>query len=89
MDHRYACRLPAPAHHLSAEIDNIRGGAPVFKAALQLQRVPLTDAELRRVTRRYPFGSARVLALIYGHAVGTRLAGVHAVPHPRTQRSEP
>jgi uncharacterized protein len=82
MDHRYECRVPAPHQALTASIDNFRGGEHVFGADLALERVPLTPREVRRVSRRYPFGSARVLSMIYGHAIGIRLAGVRVVPHP-------
>ena len=37
---------------------------------------------LRRMTASYPLAALRVLALIYGHAVGLRLAGARFHPHP-------
>ena len=33
-----------------------------------------------------PAATARVLALIYGHAVGLKLAGARVHPHPRAAR---
>jgi uncharacterized protein len=87
MDHRYACNVPAPDHILTASIDNVADGRHVFSAGLQLTRVPLTAAQVRRVSWRYPFGSARVLALIYGHALGIRLSGVRVLPHPKAEGS--
>ncbi len=34
------------------------------------------------MTARYPFATARTLALIYGHAIGLKLAGARVHPHP-------
>ena len=34
------------------------------------------------MTARYPLATARVLALIYGHAVGLKLRGARVHPHP-------
>ena len=54
----------------------------MFDATLNLRRTELTRAEVARMTVRHPAASARVLALIYGHAVGLKLAGARYHPHP-------
>ncbi len=41
----------------------------------------LTRAEVARTTARYPIAGARTLALIYGHALGLKLAGARYHPH--------
>jgi hypothetical protein len=35
------------------------------------------------ITARYPFATVRVLALIYAHALGLKLAGLPVHHHPR------
>ena len=57
-------------------------GAPAFEATLALRRTELTRRTAARVTRRYSLAGARVLALIYGHALGLKLAGATVYPHP-------
>jgi len=82
MDHRYACRASLPGRTLSVHIENRRRGRVVFDATLSLRRRELTPRSLRAVTLRFPAATLRVLALIYGHALGLRLAGVRVHPHP-------
>jgi DUF1365 family protein len=76
MDQTYAVDAGTPGDHLHVNIHNHRGGHVVFEAALLLERRELSAAALRRMTLRYPAASARMLALIYGHAIGLRLAGL-------------
>ena len=83
MDHVYEARATAPGRSLSVYIESLREGSAVFDATLALQRVPLTNSSAARLTARYPLATARVLALIYGHAVGLKLAGARVHPHPR------
>jgi uncharacterized protein len=87
MDHSYECRLPAPGDRLNATIDSFRGRQHNFSAGLALKRRPLTAEQVRRTTLRYPFGSARVVSLIYGHAIGIRLAGGKVFSHPSSKGS--
>ena len=54
------------------------GGERAFDATLALQRRALTARRCARVTARYPAATLRVLALIYGHALGLQLRGVAA-----------
>jgi uncharacterized protein len=83
MNQSYTARASTPGDALSVHIENHEGGEKVFDATLSVHRVELTAANLRAVTRRYPFAASRVLALIYGHAVGLKLAGARYHPHPR------
>lgn len=82
MDHSYACRSTRPGRDLSVRIENKRNGLPVFEAVLTLRRRELTPASMRWMTTRYPFATLRVVALIYMHAIGLRLAGAATFPHP-------
>lgn len=68
-------------------IENWRYGARVFEAGLSLQRLELTTASARRVSCRCPFATIRVVALIYAHALGSRLAGARVFPDPAASRS--
>jgi hypothetical protein len=83
MDQAYTFVAPAPTQRLSVTIESHRDQQREFVAALALERVELTPAAVRRVSVRYPLATLRTLALIYGHAVGLRLAGVRPFPHPQ------
>jgi uncharacterized protein len=85
MDYRYTTRATAPADTLSVHIENRRRGELAFDATLALARRELTAASLRRATARYPAATLRVLALIYGRAVGLKLAGARVYRHPGAQ----
>jgi uncharacterized protein len=82
MDHVYHARATAPGETLSVHIENERAGAVVFDATLNLHRRAMTPATAARMAARHPAASARVLALIYGHALGVKLAGARYFPHP-------
>ncbi len=79
MDDRYRVRLTAPDRTLSVHIETDRAG---FDATLKLERRPLT----RSAARRLVLGSARTVALIYGHAVGLALARAPYFRHPEPVR---
>ncbi len=83
MDHAYAFDAPIPGAGLSVQIQNLQAGETVFEASLSLTRTELSSSAMRRLAVRYPFATIRVLALIYLHAIGIRLAGVRPFPHPR------
>jgi uncharacterized protein len=86
MDHVYEARATEPAGTLSVHIASRRGGETAFDATLALQRRELTRSAVARLGVRYPFATARTLALIYGHAIGLKLAGARVHPRPRTAR---
>jgi uncharacterized protein len=81
MDHRYTVRVAVPGERVAIHIDSRRNGAPAFGATLALHRRELTRPAAARVAARYPFANLRVLALIYGHAVGLKLAGAPVHRH--------
>jgi DUF1365 family protein len=82
MDHVYEARAATPGPTLSVQIENHRGGETVFDATLALQRHELDRASAARMSARYPAATARVLALIYGHALLLKLRGARYFPHP-------
>jgi DUF1365 family protein len=83
MDHRYDARAALPGQTLSVHIASSRAGATVFDATLALRRRELTRRSITGITARYPFATVRVLALIYAHAVGLKLAGAPVHRHPQ------
>jgi DUF1365 family protein len=86
MDHVYEARATEPAATLSVHIASLRGGETAFDATLGLERRELTRSAVARLGVRYPFATARTLALIYGHAIGLKLAGARVHPHPQPAR---
>ena len=86
MDHVYQARATAPGQTASVQIDSERDGRVVFDATLALSRRELTRGAVARMLTRYPLATARVLALIYGHALGLKLAGARYHPRPAAAR---
>ena len=87
MDQRYEWRVADPGPTLSVHIENHRASGTLaperaFDATLSMRRRPMTHRALAGVTARYPFATARVLALIYAHALRLKLKGVRVRPHP-------
>jgi uncharacterized protein len=82
MDHVYEARASQPGATLSVHIASRRGEETAFDATLALRRRELTRPAVARLAVRYPFATARTLALIYGHAIGLKLAGARVHPHP-------
>jgi hypothetical protein len=82
MDHVYEAHATEPGRTLSVHIDSQRGGQTAFDATLSLTRRELSPASVAHLSARHPLATARVLALIYGHAVGLKLAGARVHPHP-------
>lgn len=82
MDHRYSFRADVPGPRLAIDIESDRNDAPAFDAKLALRRRELTRGAAAQLAARYPFANLRVLALIYGHAVGLKLAGAPLHGHP-------
>jgi DUF1365 family protein len=82
MDHRYHASASTPGPTLAVHIENEHQGTTVFDATLRLHRRELTAVSAARMTLARPAASLRVLALIYGHAVGLKLKGARIHPHP-------
>ena len=82
MDQRYLVRAGPPGERLSVHIESRHADRVSFDATLALRRVELTSRSVARVAWRYPLAGARTLALIYGRALGLKLAGARVYPHP-------
>ncbi len=83
MDYEYTVRAGRPAGRLGVHIESRRRGELTFDATLALRRRELTRRSAAALAGRYPFANLRVLALIYGHAVGLKLAGAPVHRHPK------
>jgi uncharacterized protein len=83
MDHIYRASASAPAETLSVHIESLRSGVTAFDATLAMRRRTLTRGAVARVTARFPVATARTVALIYGHAIGLKLAGARVHSHPQ------
>jgi uncharacterized protein len=86
MDHVYDARATEPAGTLSVHIASLRDGEITFDATLALERRALTRTGVARLAVRYPFATGRTLTLIYGHAIGLKLAGARVHAHPQAAR---
>jgi DUF1365 family protein len=82
MDQWYSVRAGTPGGRLSVHIESRHADTVSFDATLTLRRVELTRRSVARVTWGYPLAGARTLALIYGRALGLKLAGARVHPHP-------
>ncbi len=82
MDHVYDARATQPGPTLSVHIESHRDGELAFDATLAMTREPFTRNAVARMIARHPVSTARVLALIYGHALGLKLAGARVHSHP-------
>ena len=83
MDQGYRFTAAAPTARLVVTIESQRAEQREFVASLAMERLELTPATVRRISARYPLTTIRTLALIYGHALSLRLAGVRPHPHPQ------
>jgi DUF1365 family protein len=83
IEQTYTLRTGVPAEHVAVTIESHREGRREFAASLQMRRADLTPVAVRRIAARYPLATVRTLALIYGHALALRVAGVRTYSHPR------
>jgi len=82
MEQRYIARAGNPGERLAIHIESRRRGELTFDATLLLRRRELTRRAAAGVNARYPFATVRALTLIYGRAVGLKLAGAPVHRHP-------
>lgn len=69
LDLAFDFKLRVPGEQLDIHIDDVEGDRPVLLTALTGRRVPLTDANLARLTLKYPLVTLRVITLIHWHAL--------------------
>ena len=63
LDLAFDFKLRVPGEQLDIHIDDREGDRPVLLTALTGRRVPLTDANLARLTLKYPLVTLRVIIL--------------------------
>jgi DUF1365 family protein len=87
MERRHEWAASTPGQTLSVHIANRPPGetVPDFNVTLALHREQLTAGALRRETARQPAGTMRIVALIYGHALGLRLRGAQRFRHSEAE----
>lgn len=69
MDHRYRWRFDTPNGSISVHMTNTQNGKPVFHAGLEVERKPITGANLASALLRHPLLTLRVPLAIYWHAL--------------------
>ncbi len=69
LDLAFDFKLRVPGEELDIHVDDREGDRPVLLTALTGRRVPLTDANLARLTLKYPLITLRVITLIHWHAL--------------------
>lgn len=83
MEMQYRWRLSMPAERLRVFIANEDASGTVFRAGMQLRRLPLDAANLKAVRRRHPWMTARISAAIYAQAFQLWRKRCPFYPHPR------
>lgn len=86
MDHLYRWRFTPPGPTLKVDMENrLEGsGERVFDATLDLERRPLSPAELRRCLLRHPWMTGKVHAAIYWQALRLLLKRTPFFSHPKS-----
>lgn len=82
-DIRYDWIVTPPGQRLTVHIDEFRDGEKFFDATLNLERHPLTSANLTRVLARYPHMTARTIFSIHWQAL--KLWAKRAPFYPKPQ----
>jgi DUF1365 family protein len=80
---RYHWSFSAPAATLDVQMTNEEDGREVFRAALALERQPLTGRTLSRALVAMPWMSARIHAAIYFQALLLWAKRTPFFPHPQ------
>jgi len=82
MDIRYEWRFTPPGKTLAVRMKNEHRGEKIFEARLELERRPLTRANLAWALGKWPFMTGKVIAAIYWQAARIWSKGVPFCPHP-------
>ncbi len=77
----YHWRLKEPGDALFVHLENCRKNKE-FDATLAMTREPLTSESLRRQLKKAPFMTAKIIALIYWHALKLFIKGAPFYGHP-------
>lgn len=82
LDGTYRFALSFAEGAADVAIDLYRSGRPVFVSRLQLARQPLSDGGLARALTRFPFMTARIIAVIHWEALRLWRKGLSYHPKP-------
>lgn len=82
MDVEYRWRTRPPGERLTVGIENAAGEEPLFRASLDLRRVPLSRDSQFAMLCRYPLMTARITAAIYLQAFHLWRMKCPYYPHP-------
>ncbi len=88
MDLDYRISWTPPGHDLHLTIDVVRGGTPLFSAALAMRRAVLSPLDAVTILVRYPLAPLRVSLGIYRRALTLLATRVPVHRHPRRQPQE-
>ena len=86
MDYEYRFAYSAPAQSLRVSMSNYREDSLMFRAALDLARVPITASESNKYALRAM--APRVSFAIYRQALYLKSKGVPFITHPNRARDE-
>lgn len=82
MDSTYRWRLSLPGDSLYVAINTERNRQPFFTATMVMKRHPLDHDHLRRMKRRFPWMTVRIMVQIYFEAWRLWLKKCPYYPHP-------
>ena len=89
MELGYEFALTAPGQTLTAHMETVDGGAPLFDATLTLERRPWTSGELFRTLLAHPAMTAKVVVAIHWEALRLWLKKVPVFTHPGRKEQTP
>lgn len=83
MDIQYSWRFTAPGEKLAVAMENERQGNTIFSALLDLERCPLTGANLTLALLQWPSMNLRIITAIYWQTLRLRRKGVPFYARPK------
>lgn len=84
MDFMYRWQFSEPGEQLIVNMDNFKNSEHWFNAYLELEAAPITEKNLNRALRSYPFMTLKVTMAIYWQALKLKLKGAKFYDHPES-----